>query len=85
MLVRWNSAKNLEIQQRRDVSFEEVLDAEILDVIPHFNPEKYPNQKLLIIRLRGYVYYVPFVEEDDGYFFLKNIIPSRKFNAIYNS
>lgn len=48
----------------------------------HPNLEKYPNQKLFIILIKEYTYYVPFVE-DDKKVFLKNIIPSRKYHKEY--
>jgi hypothetical protein len=48
--------------------------------VPHHNPEKYPNQKILLVEINGYIYYVPFVEGEDSYF-LKSIIPSRKYNT----
>jgi hypothetical protein len=51
-------------------------------VLPHPNLDKYPNQKLFIISLNGYVYYVPFVENEEEVF-LKNIIPSRKYKKAY--
>ena len=44
--------------------------------------EKYAHQEIFIIRLRGYVCYVPFVEDDET-IFLKTIMPSRKLNKIY--
>ena len=49
---------------------------------PHHNLKKYPNQKLFIVQIRSYFYYVPFVE-DQEIFFLKNIIPSRKYQKKY--
>ena len=54
----------------------------LLDVLPHFNLESYPDQKLFILVLQEYTYYVPFVEDDEKVF-LKNIIPSRKYHKIY--
>ena len=42
------------------------------------NP-KYSGQKIMILKINGYIHYVPFVEDDDKYF-LKSIIPSRKLN-----
>jgi len=54
----------------------------LLDVIPHLNLEKYPNQKLFIMNINNYTYYIPFVEDDET-IFLKNIIPSRKYHKIY--
>lgn len=86
MSFQWDEEKNLKIREERNVSFEDVLlaigDGRLLDVLPHHNPEKYPNQKLFIVQIRGYVYYVPFVEDQNG-IFLKNIIPSRKHTKTY--
>ena len=72
--------------QERDVCFEDVIlsleNGKLLDVLPHFNIDKYPNQKLFIIDIKGYTYYVPFVEDEEKVF-LKNIIPSRKYHKVY--
>ena len=65
----------------RGVSFEEVLSAiskvGLLCVMDHPNRAKYANQKMLVVRIRGYAYLVPCVE-DDAEIFLKSVIPSRK-------
>ncbi len=76
----WNTEKNIQLKLERDVSFEEVLAAMshggLLDVVSHPNSLKYSNQRLFIVRIRNYVYLVPFVETDNE-LFLKTIIPSR--------
>lgn len=86
MRYEWNEEKNKLLKDSRDVGFEEVLlaidEGRLLDVIPHHNLEKYPNQKLFIVRIRGYIYYVPFVEDEEK-IFLKNIVPSRKYKKKY--
>jgi hypothetical protein len=41
------------------------------------NPTKYPRQRVLVVACDNYAHLVPFVEEED-YFFLKTVIPSRK-------
>jgi uncharacterized DUF497 family protein len=83
---QWNDDKNEELKQSRGVSFEDVLfhiaNDDLLDVLEHPNKEKYPNQKIFVININGYVYYVPFVEDADK-IFLKTIIPSRKLNKKY--
>ena len=85
--VEWDSEKNKTLKEGRDVCFEDIerviLDKQILDILPHFNTDRYPNQKILIVKLHNYVYYVPFVRDDEK-LFLKSIIPSRKYNKIYN-
>ena len=86
LIVEWNEDKNDLLKQTRRVCFEDVMNCiindEILDVLPHHNPEKYPNQRVFVLRLKNYIYYVPFVEDDEK-LFLKNIIPSRKLKSKY--
>ena len=85
--IRWNEEKNQLLILERNLSFEMVLDLlekrEILGIEPHPNQDKYPNQKILIVRLNGYVCYVPFVEHEEE-IFLKTIIPSRKLKKTYD-
>ncbi len=59
-------------------------NGKLLDIVPHFNLSKYPNQKLFIIDIHDYTYYVPFVEDEEKVF-LKNVIPSRKYHKLYRS
>ncbi|MDO8453193.1 MAG: toxin [Sulfurimonas sp.] len=71
---------------QRGVCFEDVIlsleNGKLLNIVPHFNLEKYPNQMLFIITVFDYTYYVPFIEDDEKVF-LKNIIPSRKYHKNY--
>lgn len=82
----WNAEKNQELIANRNISFEEVIfhiqQGDLLDDIVHPNPQNYPNQRILIVCIRGYVYLVPYVENDDE-IFLKTVIPSRKFTKLY--
>jgi hypothetical protein len=55
----------------------------LLDILAHPNQAKYPSQRVLVVDCDGYVYLVPFVEEDD-HFFLKTVIPSRKATREYS-
>ena len=79
--IRWSADKNLALQSERDVSFEEVLasieNGGLLATLAHPNLKRYENQKLWVVRMRGYAYLVPFVETEVEVF-LKTIIPSRK-------
>jgi uncharacterized DUF497 family protein len=84
--VNWNTEKNICLKAERGVSFEEVLSAMshggLLDVRDHPNTGQYPNQRMLVVRIRGYAYLVPFVETESEVF-LKTIIPSRKATRNY--
>ncbi len=83
---RWNHGKNEVLKKDRGISFEEIvlaIEADgLLDELQHPNTDKYPNQSILVVALEGYVYLVPYVEEQD-YYFLKTVIPSRKATRDY--
>lgn len=83
---RWSSEKNDLLQAERGVSFESMVVAiengGLRDVLAHPNAQKYPHQQVLVVAHDSYAYLVPFVEEDD-YFFLKTVIPSRKATRDY--
>lgn len=83
---RWNPDKNEQLKAERDISYEEIaLSIEaggLLDVVRHANPGRYPKQRMFIVAVKEYAYLVPFVEEDE-YYFLKTVIPSRKATRDY--
>jgi hypothetical protein len=82
----WNDEKNGLLKKLRGVSFEQVVLAivsgDLIDRIKHPNPEKYPNQKIFLVKIDNYIYSVPFVE-DDKKIFLKTIIPNSKQTKKY--
>lgn len=84
--LRWSAQKNDTLKADRGVSFENMVIAiesgGLLDILAHPNQSKYPRQRVLVVAHDSYAYLVPFVEEDD-YFFLKTIIPSRKATRDY--
>jgi uncharacterized DUF497 family protein len=83
---RWSPEKNDTLRADRGVSFESIVVAieseGLLDILAHPNQAKYPRQRVLVVACDSYAYLVPFVEEED-YFFLKTIIPSRKATRDY--
>lgn len=83
---RWGSKKNEQLRLERGVSFESMVVAieagGLLDILAHPNSVRYSGQRVLVVASDGYVYLVPFVEEDE-YFFLKTVIPSRKATRDY--
>jgi len=82
----WNVKKNAQLISERGISFERIIyhieKEEILDVIKHPNPSKYPNQRMFVVNIANYAYLVPFVESENEVF-LKTIIPSRKATRKY--
>jgi len=85
---RWNAEKNETLISERGISFECIVVAiesgGLLDILAHPNQAKYQKQRVLVVSCDNYAYLVPFVEEED-YFFLKTVIPSRKATRDYLS
>ena len=81
-IYNWNPNKNQELIFGRNISFEEAVfyiqHKGLLDDIVHPNATEYPNQRVFIVNIKDYVYFVPYVENENE-LFLKTIIPSRKF------
>jgi len=82
----WSDEKNEILKRDRGVSFEEVVvqiaNGEILDVLEHPNPDKYPNQRVFVVRIQDYAFLVPFAETGEE-ILLMTIIPSRKSTREY--
>ncbi|MEW8657597.1 MAG: BrnT family toxin [Candidatus Thiodiazotropha endolucinida] len=82
----WNSEKNELLKTERGISFEEVvLNIQLgneVDIFEHPNQERYPGQQISVAVIEGYVYLVPFIENEEEVF-LKTIIPSRKATKQY--
>jgi len=82
----WDHMKNEKLKEERHVSFEQVVfhiaEGDLLDILEHPNPDRYPGQKVFVVRISNYAFLVPFVEEDNR-IILKTIIPSRKATAKY--
>ena len=82
----WNDEKNELLKKLRGVSFEQVVLAivsgDLIDRVKHPNPEKYPNQRVFLVKIEDYIYSVPYVEDDEK-IFLKTIIPNSKATKKY--
>lgn len=83
----FSAEKNQRLIKERNISFEDVISAleggKLVDVIRHYNLDKYPNQKIYLVDIEGYIYLVPFVMKDKHTAFLNTIFPSRKLTARY--
>ncbi|MEK7061110.1 MAG: toxin [Patescibacteria group bacterium] len=82
----WNKEKNEQLKEERDISFEEVseaiIDQKILDAFEHPNQDKYPNQKVVVVEIRDYAYFVAYVEDEEK-IFLKTVYPDRDLTKKY--
>lgn len=83
---RWSAEKSLVLESDRAITFERIViaisDGGVLDVYEHPNRERYPQQRILVVRCDDYAFLVPYVEAED-HLFLKTIIPSRKATRDY--
>ncbi len=80
--------KSLVLKEVRGISFEDVIKAiakgQLLDDISHFDRKKYPNQRILVVKLKNYVYAVPYaIDKKRKVKFLKTIYPNRVLTKIY--
>lgn len=82
----WSDEKDVTLRAERGIGFQDVVlhieKGDTLLIVDHPTPEKYPNQRIIYVRIGGYVYLVPFVESEEGWF-LKTIIPSRKATKLF--
>ena len=84
--INWNSIKNQQLITERGISFEDIVfyiqQGQLLDDIQHPNSKKYPEQRIFVINVDGYVHLEPYVENRKE-IFLKTVIPSRKATKQY--
>ena len=77
--IRWSHLKSERLKRTRGVSFEEIINAELVSVKRH---PKREGQNIMLFKYKGYIWVVPYVEEKN-YIFLKTLYPSRKYTKIY--
>ena len=82
----WDKEKNALLKELREVCFEDVQTAfeegRLLDDLEHPNKKRYPNQRILVVEIENYAFYVPYVAGEEKVF-LKTIFPSRKATKKY--
>ena len=84
--ILWDGEKDAWLQVERGVGFEQI--AEVLEqgaylkIVDHWNIMRHPAQRVFILEIAGYAYYVPFAETP-FIVFLKTIFPSRKATKLY--
>lgn len=77
--LEFNEEKNEILKETRGVSFNDVVDAYVNNrVLDDLVSKNHPNQRILVVRLKKYVYAVPYiVDTKRKVLFLKTIYPSR--------
>ena len=83
-MIIWDNDKNLKLQRERQISFEQIaeiiLRKEYLDIID--NPAR-ESQQLFVVKLKDYIYSVPFIIDNRPNIILKTAFPSRKLTKKY--
>lgn len=84
----YSEEKNLILKETRGVNFEDTIDAvekkKILANLEHRDKKKYPNQRILAVKIGRYVYAVPYViNKRRKVIFLKTVYPSRVLTRKY--
>ena len=80
--IEYSEEKNLLLKETRGICFKDVIQAiekgNILDNLKHKHKKKYQNQQILVIKIKNYVYAVPYIiDKKKEVVFLKTVYPSR--------
>ena len=86
--IAYSQEKNELLKKTRGICFEDVSEAlgkgGYIDSIAHRNREKYPNQKILVVKIKNYIYAVPYIfNSEKNLAFLKTVYPDRKLTKRY--
>ena len=86
MLLDWSHEKNEFLKKERNISFEEIAlhlsEGRLWKVTEHPNPKKYPNQRVFLVPVNDYIFFVPFIMDGEK-FFLKTAFASRQATRDY--
>ena len=86
MTFSWNQKKNEVIKRDRGISFERVVVAiesgDIVTVLEHPNLDKYPGQKVYVVKIDGYAWAVPYRDEGERRVLI-TAYPSRRLTREY--
>ena len=78
--IRWNLLKSERLKRTRGVSFEEILQGELIRIKKHHNKK---HQNIMLFKYKRYLWLVPYVIEKNGDIFLKTLYPSRKYTKMF--
>lgn len=83
--IEFNLDKDNKLKEERGIGFrdaiEEIAQGRIIEILENPN-KKYKGQRLFVIKIKNYIYIVPFVEDEEK-IFLKTVYPSRKYKKKY--
>ncbi|MBI2008735.1 toxin [Candidatus Amesbacteria bacterium] len=84
----FSSEKDEILKETRGLGFRDIIEAikkgSLLDDVKHFNRDKYPKQRIYIVRLNNKIYAIPYVKDHEKkVIFLKTIYPNTKLKVKY--
>ncbi len=86
MRFDWDPEKNEWLKRERGISFEEIVvllgKGLLWKDAPHPSPGNYPNQRVFLVPVDDYIYFVPYIVDGET-FFLKTAFPHRKATRDY--
>ncbi len=85
MDFRFGEEKNRHLSETRGITFEDVIEAiaehGVLAAYEHPNQQKYPGQRIMVVRINDYPHCVPFAIDGET-IDLKTVYPSRRFRYL---
>jgi uncharacterized DUF497 family protein len=86
--IEFNEDKNRLLKETRDICFDDIIELikkdKIIKDVRHHNLGKYQRQRIFILKIKSYIYAVPYVVSlKKKIVFLKTIYPSRKYKKNY--
>ena len=83
-MIRWNIEKDLWLRKTRGISFQEIADRILAgDYIDILESPSRTGQEVFVLKIKDYIWAVPFMVEEDRSIFLKTAYPSRKLFKRY--
>jgi hypothetical protein len=83
-VIKWNAEKDRWLKKNRGISFQEITDhllsGNCIDILE--NPSR-SEQNVFVLKIRDYIWAVPFAVEKDRSILLKTAYPSRKLFRRY--
>jgi disulfide oxidoreductase YuzD len=83
-VIKWNVEKDRWLKETRGISFQEIADhilsRNYIDILESPSRSK---QEVFVLKIKNYIWAVPFIIEEDKSIFLKTAYPSRKLFGRY--
>jgi len=83
-MIRWDTEKDRWLRKTRGISFQEIADCilsgDCIDILE--NPSR-AGQEVFVLKMKNYMWAVPFTVDEDKSIFLKTAYPSRKLFRRY--